>query len=147
MVRDNAQQMGVWSMIILTFSRLGRSALKTARSPDDLMRQALTELREQENRHVEISSSELPVCEADPALLKQVWINLFNASNYSPTGDRPNPGRLSTNRWKPVYFVKRQWCALYDMPTNSSAYSSVCTVLSMRNRCGSGYCAAHHSPP
>jgi len=45
----------VWSMIILTFSRLGRSALKTARSPDDLMRQALTELRhEQENRHVDI---------------------------------------------------------------------------------------------
>jgi len=59
MVRDN--KWVVWSMTSSP-SRLGRSALKTARSPDDLMRQALTELRhEQENRHVEISSSELPV--------------------------------------------------------------------------------------
>jgi len=71
------------------------------------MRQALTELRhEQENRHVEISSSELPVCEADPALLKQVWINLFaNALKF--THNRPPKSRSAVNKQVSPYILSK----------------------------------------
>ena len=71
---------------LLTFSRLGRSALKKQRfQPENLVRGAIANLRPaQENRQVEILLSELPVCEADPALLKQVWLNLLaNALQFT----------------------------------------------------------------
>jgi len=90
----------VWSMII---HLLAPGSLSAQNSPfTSCVR--LTELRhEQENRHVEISSSELPVCEADPALLKQVWINLLTPSIYW----RPPKSRSAVNKHvKPVYFVK-----------------------------------------
>jgi len=80
---------------LLTFSRLVAQRSKQPVHPDDLMRQALTELRH-ENRHVEISSSELPVCEADPALLKQVWINLLTPSNFR--NRRPPKSRSAVNK-------------------------------------------------
>lgn len=85
MMRDNAKQMGCLIDDLLTFSRLSRSALKKQPvQPNDLVRQVFTDLYYEENRHVEISISNLPACQADSALLKQVWVNLLaNALKFT----------------------------------------------------------------
>ena len=89
-VRDNSQQMGRLIDDLLAFSRLGRRALDLRPVvPAELVRQALEELgSEQEGRRVEISIDDLPVCRADPAMLKQVWANLLsNALKFTRDRD------------------------------------------------------------
>lgn len=86
LVRDNARQMGQLVDDLLGFSRLGRQPLKKQPvAPGELVRQALAELREeQEERGIELKIGELPPCQADPALLRQVFVNLLsNALKYT----------------------------------------------------------------
>jgi signal transduction histidine kinase len=80
LVRSNTQQMGHLIEDLLAFSRLSRLPLnKQTVAPADVVRQALAELHaEQEGRNVEIKIGELPECQADPALLKQAWVNLLS---------------------------------------------------------------------
>jgi PAS domain S-box-containing protein len=79
-IRQSAQRMGELIDDLLTFSRLGRQPLKTR--PVDmgkLVRSVIADMNGQlEGRQVEIRIQELPACQADPALLKQVWINLLS---------------------------------------------------------------------
>jgi PAS domain S-box-containing protein len=85
-IRRNSVRMGHLVDDLLTFSRLSRQDLQTREvSPVQVITQVLDELRaEREGRDVEIDIGELPFCQADPALLKQVWINLLaNALKYS----------------------------------------------------------------
>jgi signal transduction histidine kinase len=85
-VRENTQQMGRLIDDLLAFSRLGRQPLyKQPVDAADLVLQALDSLSSvQEGRQVEISLGELPTCQGDPALLRQVWINLLsNAQVYT----------------------------------------------------------------
>jgi PAS domain S-box-containing protein len=85
-VRDSAQQMGRLIDDLLNFSRLSRQPLKKQRvAPAEVVRQVLQELRpEQEGRRVQIKMGDLPACEADAALLKQVFGNLLgNALKYT----------------------------------------------------------------
>jgi len=112
LVRDNTRQMGRLVDDLLAFSRLSRQALrKQPVTPARLVRQCLDELeREREGRRVEITVGDLPPCEADPALLKQVWFNLLaNAVKYTRKRDpalievSSRPGEGSDG---PVYFVK-----------------------------------------
>ena len=95
---------------LLTFSRLGRIELtKRPVAPTDLVRQVLEDLHaERAGRQVEIMLGELPLCWAEPSLLKQVFVNLLtNAFKYSrqrevayiEVGCRENNGEC-------VYFVK-----------------------------------------
>jgi PAS domain S-box-containing protein len=89
--RDNALQMGDLIDGLLAFSHLGRQPLhKQTVAPADLVRQVLEDLRlEQTGRRVEITVGHLPVCEGDPLLLKQVFVNLLsNALKYSRTRER-----------------------------------------------------------
>jgi PAS domain S-box-containing protein len=86
LVRSNAQQMGQLVDDLLAFSRLSRQPL--ARRPVDqnlLVRQCLDEVRaEADGRRIEFGVAPLPAAEGDPALLKQVWINLLaNALKYT----------------------------------------------------------------
>ena len=86
LVRDNTQQMGHLIDDMLTFSRLaGQQVNKRAVAPADIVGQVLEELRaEKEERRVEIVIGDLPTCEADSTLLKQVWMNLLsNALKYT----------------------------------------------------------------
>jgi len=86
LVRDNAQKMGHLVDDLLTFARLSRQPLsKRSVDPAMLVQQCLEELRdEQTGRQISIEIGELPACQADPALLKQVWINLIaNALKYT----------------------------------------------------------------
>ncbi len=85
-VRRNSQRMGLLIDDLLAFSHLSRQPLKKQLvRPADLVRQCLDELRaEQQGRRVEIAIGDLPACQADLALLKQVWINLIsNALKYT----------------------------------------------------------------
>ena len=86
MIRDNAQQMGNLIDDLLRFSRLSRSQLKKQQvAPRAIVYQVLRQLwDEQHNREIEILIRDLPACQADYALLKQVWVNLLaNALKFT----------------------------------------------------------------
>lgn len=88
-IRTNTQQMGELIDDLLTFSRLGRQPLqKQAVNTADLVQAILAELQPtQAGREVELIINSLPTCQADPKLLKLVWMNLLtNAFKY--TGNR-----------------------------------------------------------
>ena len=85
-IRDTAQKMGVLIDDLLKFSRLGRQSLSRQQvDVAKLARHAYDSLASQcEGRHIELRIGELPTCEADPALLRQVWVNLLgNAVKYT----------------------------------------------------------------
>jgi PAS domain S-box-containing protein len=85
-VRSNAERMGHLITDLLAFSQLGRQQLcKQAVAPAVVVRRALADLAaEQEGRRVEITVGNLPVCEGDPLLLQQVFVNLLsNALKYT----------------------------------------------------------------
>jgi light-regulated signal transduction histidine kinase (bacteriophytochrome) len=121
-VRDNAQQMGRLIDDLLTFSRLSRQPLKIQPvTPTQLVQQALQDLQpEQVGRQVEIMVGDLPACQGDPVLLKQVWINLIaNALKFTRRREvaRIEIGKLEigdstaerfgiSNLQSPVYYVR-----------------------------------------
>jgi light-regulated signal transduction histidine kinase (bacteriophytochrome) len=112
MARKNAVQMGQLIDDLLAFSRLGRQPLsKQTVSPSEIVRQVLEELREErEGRRVEISLSDLPQCQGDPNLLRQVYINLLsNGLKYTRKREiaRIEVGCLpSDSSDEPVFFVR-----------------------------------------
>jgi PAS domain S-box-containing protein len=85
-IRGGAQRMGALIDDLLTFSRLSRLPLnkqtvETARLVHDSLEELDSEKRE---RKIDIRIGELPRCHGDPALLKQVWVNLLsNALKYT----------------------------------------------------------------
>ncbi len=84
--RSNALQMGELIDGLLAFSKLGRQAVrKQIVSPSELARQTWDDLGlEWQGRTVEMVIEDLPPCEADPLLLKQVFANLLsNALKYT----------------------------------------------------------------
>jgi PAS domain S-box-containing protein len=88
-IRRCAQKMGQLIDDLLTFSRLSRLPLsKDAVDTGKLVRGALEELSlQRQGRQIDIRIGALPPCQADAALLKQVWLNLLsNALKY--TGKR-----------------------------------------------------------
>jgi signal transduction histidine kinase len=110
LISANTAAMGKLIDDLLAFSRLSRQSLRTQRVvPADLARQALADLQRGQTRPgVEISIGPLPSCDADPALLKQVFINLLsNALKFTRNRD---PARIeigwSDKDAEVVYFVK-----------------------------------------
>jgi len=86
LVRKNTKQMSQLIDDLLAFSRLGRKEPTLQKvSPGDVVQQVLQELEfEQKEHRPQISIYEMPVCYADPALLKQVYINLItNAIKFT----------------------------------------------------------------
>jgi light-regulated signal transduction histidine kinase (bacteriophytochrome) len=110
LVRNNAQQMGELIEGLLTFSRLGRQPLnKQPVAVADLVRQVVAELRHlQPDRSVEVMVGDLPPCEADPLLLRQVFVNLLsNALKFTRNCEQ---ARIEVGHQdgggEGVYFVK-----------------------------------------
>ena len=96
-VRTSADQMRQLVDDLLAFARLSRQPLRKQRiQPAQTAQEAVDELRpEHAGRAVEISIRDLPACDADPALLKCVWLNLLsNSLKYSAkpglTGSDPS---------------------------------------------------------
>ncbi len=90
MIRDNAQQMGRLIDDLLAFSRLSQQPLRKERVDQEaLVRAVLRSLvAEHKDRQIDIAIGELPEADADPQLLRQVWINLIaNALKYSKGRD------------------------------------------------------------
>jgi PAS domain S-box-containing protein len=85
-IRGGAQRMGALIDDLLTFSRLSRLPLnKRSVAPKRVVREALEELGFPiEGRAVEMRIGDLPLCQGDAALLKQLWLNLLsNALKYT----------------------------------------------------------------
>ena len=109
-VRENAVNMGQLIDDLLTFSRLSRQPLKKQNVVTaDLARQVLDELKQEQNgRRVDASVADLPQCNGDPKLLKQVFVNLLsNAFKYTRKREvaRIEVGSEKING-ETVYFVK-----------------------------------------
>lgn len=85
-IRESAQRMGVLIDDLLTFSRLSRLPLnKQQINTSRMVRDALEDLKSYRNdRQIDVRFGDLPPCIGDPALLKQVWVNLLsNALKYT----------------------------------------------------------------
>jgi PAS domain S-box-containing protein len=85
-IRESAKRMGELIDDLLTFSRLSRHPLeKRVVETGHIVRAVLADAKtECEGRQINISVGELPQCESDPTLLRQVWVNLIsNALKYS----------------------------------------------------------------
>jgi len=109
-IRVNAAKMGDLIDGLLDFSSLNWTPVtKKKIAPASIVRTVLEELRpEIAHRRVEVEITELPDCEADPALLKQVFTNLLsNALKYSR--DR-NPAMIQVGwrkeKGETVYLVE-----------------------------------------
>lgn len=90
-VRSEALRMGQLIDELLQFSQLGRKALqKSATDMTPLAREVYNELRARTpKRTVDFRLDSLPLAAADPALLRQVWINLLdNALKFSRHRER-----------------------------------------------------------
>ena len=93
-IADSARQMGALIDDLLVFSRMNRAELRQAKvSSDSLVHEAIDGLHVETNgRPIHWKIATLPEVEADPAMLRQVWVNLIaNAVKYS----RPrNPAEI-----------------------------------------------------
>lgn len=90
LIQENAVQMGQLIDDLLTFSRLSRQPLQTEPvDPANLVRNVLEDLHPlQKDRQIEVTVKDLPTCQADPALLRQVFTNLLsNALKYTRPRD------------------------------------------------------------
>lgn len=86
MVIDSAREMSQLVDDLLGFSRLGRQPVhREAIDPRNLVEQVLTELRPTHaGREVHTRVATMPSCQADPNLLRQVYVNLLsNAIKYT----------------------------------------------------------------
>ena len=109
-IRLNTHQMSRLIDGLLKFLRLNRQPL--SQHPVEtatLVHQVLDSLaNEQAGRKVEISMGELPPCQGDPALLRQVWVNLLsNALKFTRGREeaRIEIGCIE-REGEQVYFVK-----------------------------------------
>jgi PAS domain S-box-containing protein len=85
-IRNGAVRMGELIDDLLAFSRLSRQSINRQKvNSASLVQIVLDELQPQrEGRQIELKVGNLPVCQGDPALLKQVWVNLIsNAIKYT----------------------------------------------------------------
>jgi PAS domain S-box-containing protein len=109
-IRSAAQKMGELIDDLLAFSRLSRLPLrKSDVDTGKLVRGVLEELSGQrQGRQVDVRIDDLAPCQADPALLKQVWVNLLsNALKF--TGKREKAVveiGCAPEKGRNVYFVR-----------------------------------------
>ncbi len=85
-IRNGGVQMGQLIDDLLAFSRLGRQSLnRQSVNTERLVQNVIDDLAPQrEGRLIEIKVTILPGCRGDPALIKQVWVNLIsNAVKYT----------------------------------------------------------------
>jgi PAS domain S-box-containing protein len=109
-IAANASRMGQMLDDLLLFSGVSRSVLVRQRvMPERLVADLLQELQFPEAGRAQICIQAMPVCMADPALLRQVYVNLIsNALKYSAKVGRPEVevGAITAAASDVVYFVR-----------------------------------------
>jgi PAS domain S-box-containing protein len=111
MIAQSAARMSHMIDGLLAFSRLGRQSLKMTRIDSSaIVRSVLEDLApEMQDRAVDVEISDLPACQGDPDLLRQVWFNLLaNAVKFTRGRDpaRVWVGCKTNEDGKVVYFVR-----------------------------------------
>jgi PAS domain S-box-containing protein len=109
-IRNGGERMGVLIDDLLEFSRLSRQLInRRSINTVKVVQNVLDELKPQlAGRQVEIKVGELPASHGDPALLKQVWVNLIsNAVKYT-RGREPAIVEIGCTREKgdDIFFVR-----------------------------------------
>jgi light-regulated signal transduction histidine kinase (bacteriophytochrome) len=140
-IRENALRMGELIDGLLAFSRLSRQPLsKSTVVPAALVKAVLDDLRaEQSGRRVELQIGEMPACEADATLLKQVYANLLsNALKYT-RGREPAVIQVG---WRKegdagVYFVRDNGAG-FDMRYSSKLFGVFQRLHSLEQFEGAG---------
>ena len=90
LVRNNTSEMDQLIDDLLAFSRLaGQEPAKQLISPNEVVKHVLEDLQgDMAGRALELKIADLPDCLADPALLKQVYVNLLdNAIKFTRNND------------------------------------------------------------
>ena len=92
LIQKNAERMGSLIDDLLAFSRLNRQPLtRSLVSPAALVRETFDSLEAERNgREIELVVGDLPPCQADYSLLRQVFVNLLSNAvkftrNRTPT--------------------------------------------------------------
>jgi len=114
----NAARMGKLIEDLLAFSRFTRQSLN--RQPVDMeavVSDVLDEIKKtHEGREVAVSIGALPACQGDPALLRQVWMNLLsNAFKFTRHKEEPRVEVGSTEGPEEVVYFVRDNGAGFDM--------------------------------
>ncbi len=110
-ISDSAKQMGALVDDLLSFSRVGRTEMRsTPVRLDQLVKDVLDEIQpEVQNRHIAWTISPLPEVHGDPPLLRQVLINLIgNAVKYTRPREQAaiEVGCLNGSQTEHVVFVR-----------------------------------------
>jgi PAS domain S-box-containing protein len=126
LIHTNAQAMEQLIQGLLTFSRTSRQPIqKQTVSQADLVRQVWEEfLGVRAGRQVELVISELPNAQADPLLLKQVWVNLL--SNAIKFTRRREVARIEIDSYqegeRTVFFVRDNGAG-FDMADSGNLFT------------------------
>jgi signal transduction histidine kinase len=107
LIQQSAGKLGDLIDHFLAFARMGRADLNiTAVNMNELVRQVVDDLRsETEGRRIEWQIGELPNVQADPDMMRQVWVNLLsNAVKYTRPRD-PARIEISCDVSQPKEFV------------------------------------------
>jgi len=110
-IDSQAKQMNQLILDLLAFSRIDRQELnKQSVNCTALAQRVLDELRAEQfaDCEAETNIAEMPACQADPALLKQVFVNLIsNAMKFSCNGTKPLIHIFSEHKnGKDIYIIK-----------------------------------------
>jgi signal transduction histidine kinase/HAMP domain-containing protein len=117
-IATNASRMSQMLDDLLLFSRASRAPLARREvRPEQLVKELLKDLRFPEADRAQIRIEPMPACQADPALLRQVYTNLIsNALKYSGKAEQPRVEIGATlNGEAPVTYFVQDNGAGFDM--------------------------------
>jgi PAS domain S-box-containing protein len=108
-IRENAQQMGKLIDGLLRFSRINRGSLERREvDPGKIAKQVADDLYAENDQRLPIAIQPMPLCSAEPVLLRQIYANLIgNALKFSRDVEMPEIViGCDTATVPPTYFVK-----------------------------------------